>query len=1302
MRTPNFKRWFGNWDYDENAQVKVTDITGLSLGVDFKDTKALKKWLISNYAGQSVRIESDGSIVGFSSKKLNASLKRRGETQRSAYTALEDLIKNAVYFDFENNDGQDKHSNLAGQDVYYSAMKIGNEFYAVKFKFDTLKEDLSRTYKDHKVTEITISPLVYHTQTRINNPATYARTGDTLAFTLSDLTNGVNPENVSKVVDENGEPLVVYHGTDYGGFSVFNTFDIAGRNVGAFFSSEDRASWYAKASYSPEILRKGDGNTSGMYACFLNMKNPKIIDAEGEWAGHIDQLRDNEEQDGVIVLNVVDGTHDEGSRFEDTNYVVFNPEQIKSATDNIGTFDGNDPDIYYQAFSVRKSLLQRLKDWLRGKDIDDITIAGIPISATNMKITFDNEESERRYKEAELGVPEPTVPQKVKRFTSRLFKSFRGDFPELAGNREFDFAREEFRKLGRAKSAQIHKAMKTFTENLGNLSERQRDLFGRMRLLDDLMWRKSQVPDAELPFGFDDETLKKEHEKFTKLIQNEPGVQKAIQAEEQTMREISREFVELAGQLGLNLDGVFRNPHYYRHTILEYASMAARSTRGARQADSKFGGTLQDAIDEKLNEIKNRSFMKKYKGSALDINMNYTQAQGEVRAQMLMDIETMKTLLEIKKKYDKAPELREALKKAFTPPSDGNERHNQGEGANLSDIIPEGYALYNPAGSRLIQSANTAAENVLAMAIDDAAEETGLPLDEILNSMGANSEEFFNQLWIIPKEIKETLRNMSKGRDRGLLGNTAKAITTAWKKLVLFSPTRNLKYNFRNFTGDLDAVIAGNPNALKFFGQAVRELTAHFTKNKTTQDLKDYMERSGGMNADSMAFNDSEIKELQNMAEILKDEKASIPKKGWNLIKKFFANEVAFTQWREHILRYAAYLAYKQDMDNNKGTPSTWGASLKNEVMALSDNRDKAYKMSNELLGAYDQVSDTGKQLREMLIPFYSWMEVNMRRYYRLLKNGFSGQNSSDFTKRLLLGQSARVPFYALSAAETFGKIALLTMAIQAFNRMVFGDDDDELPNDVKYRPHLTLGKYNGKVYYFDRIGALADAADWLSLDSIFLDAKELANNQQTLGGYVKKMAQAPVNKVINGLNPILKMPIELATGRTMYPDAFNSRTIRDSKKYVAQSLGLAWPYKAVTGEPRSDWDELSRMLVYSLDPNEAAYFQTLDKVRQFQERVLDKKFDGFATTRRGQVLQNLKRAMRYGDKAAVRRYLKEYAKLDGTKKGLKQSMKAMNPLYGLSNAEKKQFLKWITADDRKYLNKANRYYHALADRYLR
>ena len=347
----------------------------------------------------------------------------------------------------------------------------------------------------------------------------------------------------------------------------------------------------------------------------------------------------------------------------------------------------------------------------------------------------------------------------------------------------------------------------------------------------------------------------------------------------------------------------------------------------------------------------------------------------------------------------------------------------------------------------------------------------------------------------------------------------------------------------------------------------------------------------------------------------------------------------------------------------NNGTPSTWGASNKDEVMAHSNVRDRAYKMSNDLLGNYDEISDVGKNLRDMLIPFWSWQEVNLRRYYRLIRNGLKGDNAGNFTKRLLIGQTAKIPYYAVNGAMTFAKISALTMMIQAFNRWIFGDDDDKLPNDVKYRPHITLGEYGGKVYYFDRIGALADAADWFALDSAFLDAKEISNGQQSLGGYMKKMLQAPVSKVIGQLNPMLKMPIELPTGRSLYPDVFHSRTIRDNGEYLAQTFGLQWPYRAIKGKPRSDWDELSNILLYSVDPDEAAYFQTLDKVRQFQERVLDKHFDGFATTKRGNVLRNLKTAMRYKDHAAIRRYLREYAQLDGTKKGLQQSMKAMKAM---------------------------------------
>ena len=105
-------------------------------------------------------------------------------------------------------------------------------------------------------------------------------------------------------------------------------------------------------------------------------------------------------------------------------------------------------------------------------------------------------------------------------------------------------------------------------------------------------------------------------------------------------------------------------------------------------------------------------------------------------------------------------------------------------------------------------------------------------------------------------------------------------------------------------------------------------------------------------------------------------------------------------------------------------------------------------------------------------------------------------------------------------------------------------------------------------------------------------------NGQLSWGEYVKKMCQAPVNKFIGQLNPMLKMPIELAVGRSLYPDAFNSRTIKDNWEHVWSSVGLNWPYKAFTGKPRSDWEQLTSLILYSLDPDEAAYYQTLDKVR--------------------------------------------------------------------------------------------------------
>ena len=90
-----------------------------------------------------------------------------------------------------------------------ASMKLGYKLYSVKFKFDVADETLSKTYKGHKVSEIQISPATNNTQAQRNTPqGAYTPTGDMLTVTLSELTNGVNPEAVSNV-DENSKPLVI-------------------------------------------------------------------------------------------------------------------------------------------------------------------------------------------------------------------------------------------------------------------------------------------------------------------------------------------------------------------------------------------------------------------------------------------------------------------------------------------------------------------------------------------------------------------------------------------------------------------------------------------------------------------------------------------------------------------------------------------------------------------------------------------------------------------------------------------------------------------------------------------------------------------------------------------------------------------------------------------------------------------------------------------------------------------------------------------------------------------------------------
>ncbi len=123
-----------------------------------------------------------------------------------------------------------------------------------------------------------------------------------------------------------------------------------------------------------------------------------------------------------------------------------------------------------------------------------------------------------------------------------------------------------------------------------------------------------------------------------------------------------------------------------------------------------------------------------------------------------------------------------------------------------------------------------------------------------------------------------------------------------------------------------------------------------------------------------------------------------------------------------------------------------------------------------------------------------------------------------------------------------------------------------------------------------------------------------------------------------------------------------------------------------------------SRFFLYKSDPEETAYYEVRDLVSRWQQQHGEGGvYGGGALSAKSQALRYYKMALRYGDKEAAQKYLKEYMLLGGTKQGMATSMKAMDPLSGLKTTEKPKFLKSLSKADREQLVLAQRFWREMA-----
>lgn len=174
----------------------------------------------------------------------------------------------------------------------------------------------------------------------------------------------------SKVVDDAGNPLTVYHGTkSRGGFDAFDPEKIGtatdegflGRGF-YFTTSEPTADAIGgitkgqKTQLSPAWAGStyGEGGSSGAF--HVSAKNPVVIKPEG-WSWdkrHIvrDQLGLGRDASADDILEALQRNGNDavildysGGGWPHQEVMIPSPTQIKSATGNRGTFDPNDPNI---------------------------------------------------------------------------------------------------------------------------------------------------------------------------------------------------------------------------------------------------------------------------------------------------------------------------------------------------------------------------------------------------------------------------------------------------------------------------------------------------------------------------------------------------------------------------------------------------------------------------------------------------------------------------------------------------------------------------------------------------------------------------------------------------------------------------------------------------------------------------------------------------------------------------------------------------------------------------------------------
>lgn len=336
VRTPSFKKWFGDWEKTSRIKKllqseKLTLIWNKESPAYNLDPASAKTFLQDKYQGETFENHDTGKkyVLGKKGRQKLLSHSRHNEAYLKSLFFLPEIIKNSTFIlesnSYKENGKYDRYR------YFVCGINLDGIDYTVKSVFGL--DSNGKWVYDQSLSEIEKGTLIGMLNKHVTQDSLQSK-DTTLLSILQD--------NSSKVVDENNEPKPVKHGTPNRDFDTFDS---------SRFGSETDAGWLGQGFYfygnNETYASQYSGTDGRVIDAFLKVRNPYYIsDSEVQNLADVNNIEASEDFARGLKEEGYDGVFFNGDLNEE--WCVFEPNQIKSATDNNGDFSLASDSILYQ------------------------------------------------------------------------------------------------------------------------------------------------------------------------------------------------------------------------------------------------------------------------------------------------------------------------------------------------------------------------------------------------------------------------------------------------------------------------------------------------------------------------------------------------------------------------------------------------------------------------------------------------------------------------------------------------------------------------------------------------------------------------------------------------------------------------------------------------------------------------------------------------------------------------------------------------------------------------------------------